>query len=435
MSKPEDIPEITDDDLTTANAVTPVRKLSFNAASAPAKSVFRAIRENLPDDELRHYLKAAPLDGRDADGLTYLHAAVAERNISALAILINAGCDLHAKIKGVTPLMLCFAGYRMENFALMLAKADPDLSQHSVNGVTPAHCAAETYGYDRVLEALLEHGIDPAAKDDKGRPPLWYALKRKYETAFLLCNAGGCLPEDVPVLKEAIAAQDKNGGFDYDWNLLLDYAAKKDPAELRKALGVMKPQMPVELGKEAEEMFTAVRSHGGSSFRFEKYYTESKGLDLTDQDGMTPLMAAIEDETGSDMWAVQPLSGHSPADARDHAGRTALHYAVTHTDRPAERIIEDLIANGVDVDAQDNFGRTALMRIMRGGNHMHTLMEAGADPFIKDNLGLTAMDYGKLYKSDYCREQLGKEMKKHGWRKNMADWQKPNHYRKKGYSY
>lgn len=432
MSTPDDdIPEITDDDLTTANAVKPVRKLAFNAAAAPVKSVLRAIREHLPADELRYYLKAAPLDGRDTDGLTYLHAAVAEKNMPALAILINAGCDLHAKIEGVTPLMLCFAGYRMENYALMLAKADPDLSQHAVNGVTPAHCAAEKYGYDRVLEALLEHGIDPAAKDDKGRPPLYYALKKKYDTAFLLCNAGGCLPEDMPVLKEAIATQEKTYGFDYDWDLLLDFAARKDPAELRKALGVMKPQMPAELDKEAAEMFHAVRSHGGSSFRFEKYYTESKGLDFTDHDGMTPLMAAIENETGSDMWAVRPLSTHSPADVRDHAGRTALHYAVMHTDTPAQRIIDDLIAHGIDVDAQDNFGRTALMRVMRGGNHLKTLMDAGADPFIKDNMGLTAMDYGKLYKANYCQEKLGKEIKIHNWRKHIPQSQRRRYGRDK----
>ncbi|MEZ0262008.1 MAG: ankyrin repeat domain-containing protein [Alphaproteobacteria bacterium] len=424
MSDPH---EISDDDLTTANAVKPVRKLAFNAAAAPTKTVFRAIRENLPADELRHYLKAAPLDGRDSDGLTYLHAAVAERNMTALAILINAGCDLHAKIDGITPLMLCFAGQRMQDAALLLAKADPHLSQHTLTGITPAHCAAEMYGYDRVLEALLEHGIDPAAKDDKGRPPLYYALKKKYDTAFLLCNAGGCLPEDMPVLREAIATQEKTYGYDYDWNLLLDFAAKKDPVELRKALGVMKPQMPAELGKDAAEIFNAVRSHGGSSFRFEKYYTEATGLDLQDQDGMTPLMAAIENETGSDMWAVRPLSRHSPADARDHAGRTALHYAVMHTDNPAASIIDDLIGHGVDVDAQDNFGRTALMRTMRGGNHMHTLMEAGADPFIKDNLGLTAMDYGKLYKSDYCQELLAEQIKEHDWHEDEPKY-KPYRY-------
>jgi ankyrin repeat protein len=411
MSKPDDI---NDDDLTTGKDVKPLTTLAFNVAGAPVKTVFRAIREHLPDDELRHYLNSVPLDGRDSDGLTYLHAAVAADNFNALAILINAGCDMHAQIDGVTPLMLCFAFSVREEFALMLAKADPDLSKHTLDGITPAHCAAEKYGYDRVLEVLLERGVDPAAKDNKGNPPLYYALKAKYDTAFTLCIAGGCLPEDMPLLKEAISTQEKNRGFDYDWNLLLEFAVKKDPASLRRALGVTKPQMPAELDAETEAMFDEVRSRG-SSFRLEKYYAESKGLDLVNHDGMTPLMAAIEDETGSDMWAARPLSCHSPADARDHAGRTALHYAVTHTGTPAANIIEDLIGNGVDVDAQDNFGRTALMRVMRGGDHMDTLMEAGADPFIKDNLGLTAMDYGRLYKSSYCTDELATEMKEHGW--------------------
>ena len=447
-----------DDPTATRKAVKPLRPLAFNKSAVPegklnqvawenavrlkhrehaqdnAALMFKAIRENYPLEEIRELL-AVNIDrnARDDNGYTFMHVAVATGNLNALAVLINEGLDMHATIKDMTPLALGLKGFGLEAASVMLAKADPDLSKHTVDGETLVHLAAKRYGCDRVLEVLLERGMDPAAKDNDGHTPLYHALKEKHETAFLLCIAGGYDAKDRPMLEEAIATQKTTYGFDYDWNLLLDYAAKKDPAELQKLFPKSGPQKPVELTEEAQALFREVRRHG-SDFRFYKYDSEANGLGLLDHDGRTPFMAGIESKTGSDLWAVRALAWKSPVDVKDHAGRTALHYAVQHVNNPMGGAVDSLISKGADLDAQDKFGRTPLMTIMRGGDHLGRLMAAGANPHIADNLGLTAMDYGKLYKSEYCTKGLEAEMKKQGGEESTPQ-PKPRRQRKpKGFA-
>jgi ankyrin repeat protein len=411
MASPADIEE--DDEPATKKDVKPMRALTFNIAGAPTKRVFKAIRDHAPAEELRDLLKAAPLDGRDGDGLSYLHVAVLSRNLRALAILINAGCDMHARFENVTPLMLGISQYQLQDTAVMLAKADPDLTKHTLDGVTALHLAAGSYNCDRVVEVLLERGHAPAPEDKDGRTPLYYALKQKEEIAITICAAGGYRKKDRAKLDEAIANQEKKYGFDYDWAYLLDMAAKQDSRKLAKDLDKKDPQMPRELSPEEEAFFKDVRTHG-SSFRFEKCYDDLSWKDYRDHENMNPLMAGIESKLSSDMWAVRNLAWRADPETVDDAGRTVLHYCVQHTDQPAASIY-DRMAGEADIDAQDNFGRTPLMITMRGGNFLSELMESGANPHIRDRLGLTAMDYCRFYKSKYCQEELKEEMEKHGW--------------------
>jgi ankyrin repeat protein len=447
-----------DDPAATKKVVKPLRPLAFNKCAAPEEKLnqvawenaarlkhrehaqdnaglmFTAIREYYPVEEIRELLTSnIDRNARDDNGYTFTHVAAAMGNLNALAVLINAGLDMYATINDMTPLVLGLKGFGMEAAAVMLAKADPDLSRHTVNGETLMHMAAKRYGCDRVLEVLLERGMDPAAKDGEGHTPLYHALKERHPTVFLLCNAGGYRAKDRPMLEEAIAAQGKTHGFDYDWNLLLDYAARKKPSELKKLLPQSGPQKPVELGEEAQALFREVRSHG-SDFRFDKYYSETKALGWRDHEGRTPFMAGVESKTGSDLWAVRALAWKSPTNVKDHAGRTALHYAVQHVNNPMGSAVDALISNGADVNAQDKFGRTPLMTVMRGGDHLGRLMAAGANPHIADNLGLTAMDYGKLYKTKYCSGQLAEEMKKQGWEEGTPEWTPYRHRKPKGFA-
>lgn len=83
------------------------------------------------------------------------------------------------------------------------------------------------------------------------------------------------------------------------------------------------------------------------------------------------------------------------ANATNKAGETALHLAAAHReDKVAARICDRLIANGAELNAKQIGGQTPLHHAVARGSEalIETLILAGADPFLKDDQGRSAMD-------------------------------------------
>ncbi len=77
--------------------------------------------------------------------------------------------------------------------------------------------------------------------------------------------------------------------------------------------------------------------------------------------------------------------------AKDNEGRVALHYAAMLGQQDSVKLL--LNNKGIDINAQDKHGRTVLFSIYKEhGDLMKLLLESGANPFIKDNDGKTALD-------------------------------------------
>jgi ankyrin repeat protein len=98
--------------------------------------------------------------------------------------------------------------------------------------------------------------------------------------------------------------------------------------------------------------------------------------------------AALKGEVKTVLLAIEQ---GVEVDASDAEGRTALQLASYdgHTD-----VVEKLLDNGPVVDHLDEAGRTALMYAASGSNHetVRVLLEAGADPDIVDKVeGFTAL--------------------------------------------
>ena len=72
----------------------------------------------------------------------------------------------------------------------------------------------------------------------------------------------------------------------------------------------------------------------------------------------------------------------------------SLTNAVTSGDESA---VSALLANGADVNESTNGGQTALILAIISGhtNLVRILMRAGADPQLRDNLGLNAIDWAQ----------------------------------------
>lgn len=348
--------------------------------------------------------KGVDFNAYDAGGDSMMHLAVHCRNTTALILLINAGMDVHVKnFDGMTPLMEACRGYEMADCGVILATVDPDLSFHTVDGVHALHIAAYDYKKTRLVEKLLERGVPADIEDKEGRTPLWYALAAKRECMEVLCMAGGFRKKDLPTLREAIAIKSVYSN-DWDYDLLLQRAAKHDQSELKKSFPAC-GQAPVSLPDEAgRELFDKIDHCGGESSPFRKFHHDTAALQARNFDGKTPVMVALGGNTS--IWATADLVWESDAKARDNGGRTPLHYAVTHVASSGGYIGGSFMMRG-DVNAQDIFGRTPLMvSVSECGDHIDTLISKGADLGLKDKLGLTALDIAKIRKSDYAVEKL-----------------------------
>ncbi|MGF7190339.1 ankyrin repeat protein [Robbsia andropogonis] len=80
----------------------------------------------------------------------------------------------------------------------------------------------------------------------------------------------------------------------------------------------------------------------------------------------------------------------------DKPGWTPLHYAASTGDDTIVTILLDAHAN---VDARSPNDTTPLMMAARGGyaSTIQLLIKRGANPLVKNQLGMTALDFGKRY--------------------------------------
>ncbi|KAK4198199.1 hypothetical protein QBC40DRAFT_331921 [Triangularia verruculosa] len=117
---------------------------------------------------------AASLPALEARGLVVAASVNAESVISAFA---NYGIDVNiVDTRGNTPLgWAAELGY--ENIARLLA-ADIRISidRRNQQGQTPM-LLASTFGHDKIVEILLQHGSNPNLKDQESVSPLWAAAR------------------------------------------------------------------------------------------------------------------------------------------------------------------------------------------------------------------------------------------------------------------
>mgnify|MGYP001780820384 CR=1 FL=1 len=157
---------------------------------------------------------------------------------------------------------------------------------------------------------------------------------------------------------------------------------------------------------------------GGMLMRF--------GTDRRDERGATRLMRSIE--SGADSLETEKLIARSnDVNVEDNAGRTALFYAVLHSQKtdllskllqegaavnvadnngqhvlfvaagenPSPEVAEFLISSGAAVNTADKNGQTPLMLAAQKNNKevLSIFLRAGADTQAKDAQGKTAADY------------------------------------------
>ena len=120
--------------------------------------------------------------------------------------------------------------------------------------------------------------------------------------------------------------------------------------------------------------------------------------------------AMTTDTADGDIFAA--IINNKTTDVPVSAGTTVLMLAALNSRKPD--VVKALLDAGLDVNARDEEGRTALMLAARWNTSriVDTLLDAGADIDIRDTDGRRAADYAqenKNLKSRYVQTRLGAE--------------------------
>ena len=135
-------------------------------------------------------------------------------------------------------------------------------------------------------------------------------------------------------------------------------------------------------------------------------FMEEDSLPAEEVIDISPLSQAAED---NDTETLQQLiADGANLEEKDSDGSTALQYAVMMGNLEAA---EMLLEHGANVNTKDDWGSTALMNAVFNGSDpeiVQLLLKHGADPSLKDSEGYTAYDYAVENKDAKLRDLLKK---------------------------
>lgn len=361
-----------------SNAATRVVRLALllaacvtgYAAPASGNPAVADAAERRDGAALRELLQRhANVNEAQADGATALHWSAHWGDADAVGLLIAAGANVNvANDLGVTPLHLACANANAA-VAILLLKNGAKTEAHPASGETPLMIAART-GNLAVIGALLEAKADVNGKDSvRGQTALMWAANEGHAKVVRLVLGQGA---DVNLRSR--------GGF----TALMFASRVGDPA------------------------VTALLLDAGAR------------IDDAAPEGGTALVLAAEGESaiaGKDFKRTLYPSGHEDTgillverganpDATDEFGHTALHLAVrkgkhrllraliAHDANLNARMTRDEIPLPGDFNARDGLAGATPFFLAAAASDlgaMRMLAAAGADPSIRDTIGVTPL--------------------------------------------
>lgn len=405
----------------------------------------------------------AKVDARDLSGRTPLHVLHHGDAAAKISLLLQSGADLHARDDaGATPLHAAVGGrFPSRDLAMALIAHGARVNEEADDGSTPLdHTLSTPHGiYVDMVKLLLEHGAtgstlhsaalagdldkvqqllregaDPSARDAAGRTPLDY-----------VSFAGSSRPDIARVLVEAgadLTAQGQDLGTALHTNV-------SSPEVVRLLLA--RGADPNARGRNGETPLQRTNRAGGAEVA-RLLIEAGADVNATDEAGQTPLngtcccqdaevvrvllehgadpnkgtplVTAAEDgemdicrillEYGANPnkgWPIVSAAssgnvdlvrllvkhGADPLAKSERSGHTMLHAAASKNDVAMAELALEL---GVNVNARDRDGRTALQRAARSAGFesdlWRFLVDRGGDPLTVDNEGLTVLDWAAI---------------------------------------
>ena len=357
----------------------------------------------------------APINERNKQGVTPLALAIDQDRGDYALLYANHGADIHAEdMQGNSPLMLALRN-KTPDMLLSIITEDTIKSRDSA-GNTPLHVAimmdASMDYINIIVDSMIKNHVDINARNKSGDSALYLTVeKNKKAEGELLLDKGADIfstnTQDYSPLRLAL----EYGGSVQDWlitsqtlnitdgsgNTPLHYAAewRLDDA----VIGLLQKGAKISAVNANGEspLFSAVK--GGSISCIELLIdngavVNSRNSLARDFMGNTTLHAAVRWDRDEDPRldvARTLISLGVDIDAQNQKGQTALGEACQST-APKFAIAKLLIEKGANVNSADSTGRSILTDSIRGNNEqiVQMLLSKGANPNIQDSAGRNA---------------------------------------------
>lgn len=193
-------------------ALAGLLSLVFGSPALFADELIEATRTGDTEAVARLIAGGADLNAAMGDGMTALHLAAQSGQLAMVEALLEAGAepDPTTRIGNYTPLHIA-SSQAKGDIVRELLKAGAKVNAITSNSrVTALHLAAQEVGGADAVEALLEHGADPNAREgSSGQTPLMFAAAKNRADSIELLLAAGADPSlatnVIDVLQEVYA--------------------------------------------------------------------------------------------------------------------------------------------------------------------------------------------------------------------------------------
>ncbi|WP_242108770.1 ankyrin repeat domain-containing protein [Luteimonas aquatica] len=367
----------------------------------------------------------AKTSARGPGGRSALHEAAFAGHAEIAAVLLDAGADVHARdAAGRTPLLEAARGGRLATFeALVAARADVQALDEEQRDALQLASRAEIVS-SPLVRRLLELGADPARADAEGKRAIDYAAAAGRWTLVAALDPEYPLPSAVAAEAGDALASGLPPPDRAPLSLLRDALREQRFEGHERLLALLSP---AELGGLLVDEEAPL-----SVPRIEWLLARGADPEARDAHGDTPVFVLLAQGPAA-LPALQALlrAGASPAGsgglarfldacaAGDQAGRGLEQFALDLLERGADphapsragglhagsrplalavrlgwsRLLERLVTHGVDLDARDAHGMTALhlCAALAREPALKTLILHGASPEVRAADGQTPL--------------------------------------------
>ena len=313
---------------------------------------------DIPEEKIDEYINRLDLEDKDDDGMTLLHRAVRNNQLSSAQTLIHQGANVRSKANdGRTALHYAALNPNTDTSMMQLLlenEAGESINTKDNMGQAPMHFLARS-GFCEGIALLTGYGADINLSDDYGLSPyLWAIIAGQPEATSLLLSLGVGV-YDTSVNEKSALWWAANRGHSPIVKLLLSEGSPpgSDPGAVL--------------------------------------------VNPTHTSGSVPLNAAA---SCGDLKTVQFLLDHgADPNCRDHEGWSAIHWAV---EQGHPGIVYALLNRGADINAVSSYGTSPLHCAANGG---HTdvvieLLRSGADPLKATCHGWTPLHHAAFMGHD-----------------------------------